>query len=371
MNTNMRSVVQSVLLVALAAAPAVASAQAPSRQAAASTPAQDEAIRRGAQLHDDGKFAEAIGVYEQVLAENPDNMVALYELAYSQLEQKEYAKALASATRGTTYRSDQLALFYDLIGSAHDLMGEPKKAIDAYTRGIAVVPRAATLYFNRGVTELESLKDPAAARVSFERAITLEPLQSTGHLMLGQLFESEGYPVPAFFAFSMALLVEPGGSQALRAYGFLRSVLRGGLSNDPNAPQNQALASGMRLPPRAASKTDEGDFRAIEAQIAPSHQRLLKALDAGAPELELLVQQIDGLLAQLAARDPAADRATFSGRHYLPFFVEMKTRGFVEPFVYWSVQRAPLQGAREWVQAHEPGIKAFLDWATAYKWPER
>ncbi len=368
----MRICVQWVAVLMVAACPSVAFAQGATRPAKPSTPAQDEAIRKGAALHDQGKFADAIAVYEGVLKENADNMLALYELAYSQLELKEYASALASATRGLGYQSEQLPMFYDLIGSAHDLMGEPQKAIDAYNRGIAAVPTASMLYYNKGVTELESLNNRVAARASFERAITVEPMQAPAHLMLGQIFQQDGYPVPGFFAFSMSLILEPGGPQALRSYGFLRTVLRGGLSNDPNAPQNQAVARGMRpVAPAAPRKTDEGDFSAPESQLAGSHQRLLQQLDSGTLEASALVQQVDGLLTQLAARDLSKDRATFSGRHYLPFFVELKKRGYVEAFVNWAIQRSPVEGPRLWLQANQPKAKEFLDWVNHYEWPER
>lgn len=365
----MRIGVQIVTALLWLSAPGLVFAQAaPTRAGAASTPAQDERIQQGVQLHDQGKLAEAIALYEGVLKENADNMTALYELSYSVLEEKEYARAIELATRGTTYTSEQLPMFYDIIASAHDLMGNPQKAIETYARGIAVVPTAGLLYYNRGVTELESLKNPDAARVSFEKAIAIDPLQPAAHLMLGQVMQSNGYSVPSFFAFSMALILEPGGPQALRAYGFMRTVLRAGLSNDPK--QNQAMTGGMRTPPRpSTSKTDEGDYRQVEAALAVSHQKLLAQLDERVPELQALRDQIDALLTQLSARNLAAERS-FTGRHYLPFFVELKKRGFVEPFVNWSIQRAPVEGARQWVQANQPQVKAFIEWLQAYQWPK-
>ena len=373
----------------------VAAQAPPTRQGAGSTPAQEEQIRQGAALHDQGKLGEAIALYEAVLKDNPNNTMAMYELAYSLLEQKEYARALALAARGTTYRSEQLPLFYDLMGSAHDLMGDPKKAIEVYSQGIAVVPGASMLYYNRGITEMESLKDPVAARRSFERAIAVEPLQPAAHLMLGQVLQSNGYSVPSFFPFAVSLMLEPGGPQALRAYGFMRTVLRGGLSNDPQ--QNQMMTGGgMRTPGSspmpgiampgtaagaapsgsapvqgrgaAPSKTDEGDFRAIEAGLAASHQKLLAQIDEQTPELQALREQVDAFLTQVAARDRSAE-TSFVGRYYVPFFAELKARGFVEPFLNWSIQRAPVQGARQWVQGNQPKVKEFLDWAQAYKWP--
>ena len=53
----------------------------------------------------------------------------------------------------------------------------------------------------------------------------------------------------------------------------------------------------------------------------------------------------------------------------MPFFAAIKTRNDVETFVCWAIQRAPVEGARQWVQANPARVKAFLDWAQAYQWP--
>src|SRR5262245_42161200 len=137
------------LVLSIALTPAIVAAQsgAPTRTATPATAAETTTIEAGIKLHDAGKYDEAIGKYEEVLKLSPANMTALYELAYSFAANKEYEKSLAAATRGTEYQSDELPMFYDLIGGAYDSLGEPQKAIDAYKKGIQIVPDASTLYF--------------------------------------------------------------------------------------------------------------------------------------------------------------------------------------------------------------------------------
>lgn len=352
----------------------------PTRTATESTAAEEAALQAGTKLHDEGKFDEAIAKYEEVLKANPTNMTALYELAYSYLGKKDMVKAREAAIRGTDYRSEMLPMFYDLLGESYDAAGEPEKAIEMYKLGIRVVPDASQLYFNMGITYLESLKKPDEARNALEQAVAVDPTQPTIHMMLGQVFRSNGYDTPALLAFGTALVFEPTGPRSLQAIGLWRAILRGGLAASSGAPGggNAGADAAMRGAPSAAGgagaarparKTDEGDFAAIDAQYAVGQQKVVAAMDGGAGEMPPLLAQVDDIFTRLAARPAAGDAGTFVGRHYLPYYRELKQKGYVEPFVYWILQRAPITGVRDWLNVNRPRVQEFLDWTNKYKWP--
>ena len=64
------------------------------------TDAQARAARAAIQLHDQGKFREATVAYEEILRDNPDNPILLYEAAFSAFAQKELEPLRSSgATR--------------------------------------------------------------------------------------------------------------------------------------------------------------------------------------------------------------------------------------------------------------------------------
>src|SRR3954465_1900704 len=65
-----------------------------------STDKQDSLIREGISLHDSGNFDGAIRKYEEILAENPSNTLALYEMSYAYSAKKEFKKSLEVAYRG-------------------------------------------------------------------------------------------------------------------------------------------------------------------------------------------------------------------------------------------------------------------------------
>lgn len=368
----LRTLLQSLAVLSLAFLPAVAAAQSgpPTRTATPSTPAETATIEAGIKLHDAGKYDDAIAKYEEVLKLSPANMTALYELAYSFAANKEYEKSLAAATRGTEYQSPELPLFYDLLGGAYDSLNEPQKAIEAYRKGIQIVPDASMLYYNMGVTYLESLKNPDEARRAIEKAVTLDPGQPEFHLMLGQLFQSNGYSAPGFLAFSTYLILEPNGPRALTAYGFWRAILRGGLEMGRSASPDGQMRTVPAAQDSKPAKVDEGDFRDFEAAITKSEQTVIADMDRGAEELPPFVAQVKQLVAMLAQRAPESDRTRFASSYYVPFFAEMNAKNFVEPFLYWSMQRAPVSGVREWLTAHQAEVREFVAWSKGYAWPK-
>lgn len=352
----------------LLASPTVVLAQgAPTRVPATTTTEQEAVLRAGIDLHDKGEFDGAIAKYQEVLAKSPSNVTALFELALSYLSKKDYDKSFATARTGAEFRSELLPMFYDLMASSLDSKGQAEQAVAMYRKGIALVPDASQLYYNLAVTYRESLNRPEDARLALQKAASLEPLHPGVQLLLGQIYQSSGYTAPAFLALSTFLVLDPAGAQAMPGYGLWRAVLKGGVDPIPDGAQAD---SAMRAAPRRASKTDEGDFAALEAQLVPTHAAFMAKMDAGTPEIEALVAQVDQLIGRLPAPPTGPAASSYVNRHYVPFFLELRRKGFVEPFVYWASQRAPVPMVNDWLRANEPRVREFLQWAEAYSWPK-
>jgi tetratricopeptide (TPR) repeat protein len=340
---------------------------APTREPAVVTAEEESILRAGIDLHDKGQYDDAIAKYQQVLAKSPANVTALFEMAFSYMAKKDYDHALESARKGAEFKSDLLPMFYDVIASSLDSKGEPQQAIETYKKGIALSPDASQLYYNMAVTYRESLGQPDDARRALEKAAAIEPLHPGVQLLLGQVYQSSGYTTPAFLALSTFLVLEPGGREALNGYGLWRAVLKGGVDPIPDAPQADG-AMRMAMPTKPA-KTDEGDFTSFDAQLSPSHDAFMKKLESGTPEIQALVAQVDQLLGTLPTAPSGPAAGSFVNTHYVPFFVTLRQKNFVEPFVYWASQRAPVPGVTDWIKSNESRVREFLDWASKYSWP--
>lgn len=340
----------------------------PARTPADTTASQESTLRAGIELHDQGKFDEAIAKYQEVLTESPSNVTALFELAYSYLAKKDYGRTLETARKGAEFKSDLLPMFYDVMASALDSQGQPQQAIEVYRRGIELEPGASQLYYNMAVTYRESLNQPDEARLALEKAATLEPMHPAVQLLLGQVYQTMGDKAPAFFALSTYLVLDPRGSQTLNAYGLWRALLKSGGGASADAPQADGA---MRTPPRPASArtSDQGDFSAFDAQLGPAHAAFMLRVEDGVPEIQALVTQVQQLIGALPTTPSGPAARSFVNVHYVPFFAGLRQRNLVEPFVYWISQRAPVPGVTEWIAANEPRMRAFVEWASSYSWP--
>jgi tetratricopeptide (TPR) repeat protein len=323
--------------------------------------AQATAIREGVTLHDRGDFDGAIRKYESVLAENPSNVLALYELGYAYSAKKEYKKALEVAYRGAGYKSEQLAGFYLLIGNNLDLTGESDKAIEVYKKGIKLFPGDGLLHYNLAIA-YRSKGKLDEARKTLKAGLAAAPAHASSHLMLALIFYNSGYKAPALLAAARFLTLEPASQRSPAAVRLLRTVLGGGATagGKPNE---------INLTLDLGSKKDEGDFSAVETTLGLSAALALMEKEKEKTEAQKLVGQMETVLAVLAEQSEKKKQSTFVQQFYVPYFIELKQRGHVEAFVYHSLQSSGLPGLREWMEANSGRVMQFLIWSKKYQWP--
>ena len=75
------------------------------------------------------------------------------------------------------------------------------------------------------------------------------------------------------------------------------------------------------------------------------------------------------MIAFLSESRNKSDRTKFVWQYYLPYFAEMKEKGHLEAFAYYTNQRSNIAGVNEWLEQNQPKIVAFLVWTKHYRWP--
>jgi Flp pilus assembly protein TadD len=351
----------TIALVGLTASLHSQESPRPIKAPVAPTVGQIEKLKAGVRLHDQGNFDGAIALYAEVLKENPDCLAAMFEIANSYHQKRDYGKALEYATLGTAYDSPELASFYLVIGSAHDDMGDAAKAIDAYKRGITLAP-SSLLHFNLAIS-LERLNKDDEAKVQLKQAALLNPNHASTHAEIGKLFMRKGLASQGVLAISRFLVLEPASARTAEAYRAWLDVLRGSVSTNADGKMTMSVNPGTDV-------GSEGNFLQQDLLIGISRASAM-AQSEGKTQAQILVGQLDGWLAMLAS-DKVTDRSAFAWSYYAPYFIELQKRGYTEPFVYWISQRTDLPGVREWVAdpANRERVSAFVQWSRNYVWPK-
>jgi tetratricopeptide (TPR) repeat protein len=361
---NARNFAALPLLLLLLCADAAALGQMPPEPKLTPVPSTEQqtaAVREGVVLHDRGDYEGAIRKYEAVLAENPANVLALYEMSFAYSAKKDHRKALELALRGAQYKSELLSGFYVLIGNTLDVLGEPGRAIEVYKKGIKLFPGEGQLHFNLGITYRKAGK-VADARKSFKAAAAANPQHASSHLLLAAVLHEGGYRTPSLLAAARFLALEPSSQRSAVALKVLHDGLRGGASPGKNPNE-------INLTFEADPKKDEGDFSAVDMFIGLSAAAGLTEEGQKKTEAQRIVEQVGSLFTVLGEQDARKKQSSFAHRFYVPYFVEMKRKGHAEAFVYHALQSSGLPGVREWIDGNGGRVMQFLIWSKGYEWP--
>ncbi|HKE57943.1 MAG TPA: tetratricopeptide repeat protein [Pyrinomonadaceae bacterium] len=356
----MNKTILFILLCAISAA--AQKLESPKLTPTPSTENQQRLIKEGVVLHDRGDYDGAITKYQAVLSENPNNVTALYEMSYSFSLKKEHQKSIELAYKGAQYKSDLLSQFYIMIGNGLDELGESKKAVDVYKQGIKIQPDDNLLYYNLALT-YSKLGDLEESKKNLKKSAYLNPNHPSTQVALAQIFQKTGYRVPALFAIMRFLTIEPNSGRSANGFALFKDLINGGARPGKN-PNEINIFMDLN------AKKDEGDFGSIDLILGLSGAASKTEKNKNKTEVELLVDQLSTVLAIIDEQDAKGDKSKFTWRYYIPYFIELKKKGFVEPFVYYISTSSNMKGAREWLQANETKVKEFLTWSKSYQWPK-
>jgi tetratricopeptide (TPR) repeat protein len=330
---------------------------APRMTPVASTESHAAIIHDAIALHDQGDYGGAISKYQQVLAENPNDVLALYEMGYSYFAKKDFNKSLETAYKGAQYNSKYLPGFYVLIGNNLDHLKEHEKAIKAYKAGIKLFPDAVQLHYNLAVT-YASLNKFEDAKKSFKEAVAAEPNHPSSHLGLSQTYSKDNYKIPAMLALCRFLIVEPNSNRSVTAIQTLKAMAQSGVKSEDDKK--------ITILMDASAKTDEGDFDA--ASLALSLMGAARRLEESKnkTQAQLFVDSFDMLFSAMGNSDKKS--AGFAWNYYRPYFVEMQSRKYVEPFCYYIQQTNKSDEVQNWLLKNHAQVEEFLKWSRAYRW---
>ncbi len=332
----------------------------PRKTPAPSTGQQVVLIQEGVSQHDRGNYDAAIKLYGEALAENPDNVEAMYELSFSYSMKKDYKKSLEIAYRGAEYKSDMLAAFYMQIGNNLDILGEPKKSVEVYKSGLKLMPRMAMLHYNLAVT-YRNMGNVDDARKVIKEGLLLDPNHPGSHALLSLVWHAGGYKTPTLLAAGRFLVLEPRSTRAAAQLRIVKEVMAGGASRGAD--------SNITIFMDPSAKKDEGDFGAMDLAMGLVRAGSMTEKNKGKTEMQLLVGQFQTFFAIMAEQMDRADRSKFSWKYYAPYFAEMKQKDHVETFVYYITQGDDNKETAKWLAENKTRVGEFLAWTKFYKWP--
>jgi len=329
------------------------------------TASQKQVVQEGVGLHDQRLYDEAIKKYEQVLKENPDSDVALYEMGLSYYNKKDFPKTLEIGYQLVRYKSKMGLLGYLLIANVFDDQGKPKEAIALYQSAIKQLEgdtefesHLSSLFYNLGVTYARQ-KQFKESREVLKKAVQYDFQYASPNALLAEIFYGTKYKVPALLAASRLITLELGSPRSERAVAIIQDVLRGGVSQGKNP-------NDIQITLNPDSPKDEGDFTSLEMILGLSKVGTdITNEDKNKTQEEKFADQVESFISFLETDEKT--KTTFVGKNYYPFMIEMKRRGYARYFAYLVLQQSGNQAAEKWLDNNSEKAIEFINWARKFQ----
>ena len=311
-------------------------------------------VAKGVELHDKGDYKGAIDQYEKALKIDKQSPLANYEISSTYFALNNYKKAIDYSEVVISQNTKFVDQAYIMKGSALDLLGKPKEAVNTYKKGIKDYPQSHLLYYNLALTSY-NLKDYKGAEVALQQALTVNPSHASSHLLLGYLMSEQNNRVKSLLALYNFLLLEP---QSKRSKPVLELV-NGQLSKGVKKENEKSISINL------AANKESDEFQAAELMLSLLEASKTVEKKEGKTEQELFTENTNSFFSVLG--ELKKENKSFWWNYYVDFYYAMKNSNQVETFSYYISQSANEVKVNEWLNTNKEKIDSFSKWYKEYE----
>src|SRR5215470_7402122 len=142
--------------------------------------ARDRAIHDATVLVDQGKVDEAIAALTKLVAEDPSDTVAAYELGLAYSANGDSARCRSTLEPLVDAKGADKRAVLVMLGNCLDQMGERAKAISAFREALKLAPDSSDVNFNLAITLIND-KQLGEASELLKHDTTKNPWHASAH----------------------------------------------------------------------------------------------------------------------------------------------------------------------------------------------
>ncbi|RYY57408.1 MAG: tetratricopeptide repeat protein [Chitinophagaceae bacterium] len=319
---------------------------------------ENDLVRAGIRLHDEGRFNEAIVKYDSAIQLNPDYYFGYYEKAFSlsSLGKLEESNSIIKKMLKQFPDASDNGMAYCSYGNNFDMLKQPKKALDVYDEGIKKFPGLALLHFNKGIT-LYNMGEGGKAYDEMCSSILLNPFHTTSHNVLRQLVQkNQVYSVMGALFF---LTLESEGNRAQAAYADLEKKLSMNVTRDE---KTQSININLVMP-SDGKKKEPNDFHMAEMIVGLGAAANMDDKLKDETKQSRLSRTLQTMISALA---DGKNETGFGWEFYAPFFVALKSSEHFETWIHMITYPSGDPVNRAWVAANQTRMEDLEKWVAGY-----
>ena len=327
---------------------------------------KEEAIKKievGIELHDEGKYDEALNKYEEALKLDENNLFALSEKAVTLEASKKYDEALEiSKLILKLYPNEDNKTVYVVYGNSLDHSNKKDLALKIYDEGLKKYPTYYQLYYNKAIT-LYSNKEVAKAELAFEEATKLNPNHTSSFNALGVLNNSNR--IASILASSRYLVLDNQSSRAKANLDSVLSFMNKGVTK--TGEKNISLVLDPTFLENAGKKKNApNDFSSVDMVVSMSAALVYDEKNKNNTEVQNFTNQFSTMCKVLS--ETRKNKKGYFWEFLAPYFMEMEKNKLVEPFAYYIFSTTQNEDILKYQKEHADKIEKFLAWNKIYKW---
>lgn len=172
-----------------------------------STAAQASLLADAAQARDAGELEVALGLFRDVLAENPTIVPAYLGIGDIYMVQRDFAQAEPVFARAARLEPRNFDAQFG-HGRSLQMLGQFLRAVQAYHRALSIDPNHPDANHNIASSYMQ-MNEMRSALIFAEKAIELDPRNGAARVNLGAIYEEVGEKEAAIEQYLMALELLP------------------------------------------------------------------------------------------------------------------------------------------------------------------
>jgi tetratricopeptide (TPR) repeat protein len=308
----------------------------------------NDLIKQGVELHNQGKYAEAIDKFNEALKNDPENEYANYELAFSLYASKKPKDAIPYLQKVVKSSNTSLSVTaYSLLASIYDEDNQSQKAIETYNQAIKINPDYPQIYYNLGIAYFRNKQYTEAENSAIE-AIKHNPKNAGSQRLYALVTFHQNKRVNALLGFCSFLLLEPTGPRAAEAYGNIQHIMQGGVLTDNKG--NAAVAF---------SPQQDKEISALNLGISLVVQSGQSKKLSGANLLEYELKGIFALVGQLSEKK--TDKGFFD-IFFVAYFYKLAQSNNMPAFTRAIILANSKTDSSAWVNDNAQQVTALNEW---------
>lgn len=319
------------------------------------------------ELHDEGKFKEAIEKYTEALKVDPKSVQATYELSLSYLAYQDYQNASIFSTAVINSGNKQLS------AGAYAVKSEALAGMEKVDEAIALLQEGLTkngddylLHFNLALNYYKK-GDNDKTLSHIKRAIDLEKSHSGAFLLNAHALNDSGLWVQSILSYQMFLLLEPDSKRSKSAFEEMLNIMRIKMAETPvqrSFIQQQMMGNNPDTIPKSGElpplTIEEGLNRNLVYHAITTTLDSLKNSSEEKNEF-IFFKVINKEIMNVLNRESKGEKEGTFWTFYIPFFSHIAESGYYDTFCrYISVSYFP--ESLEWWQQNPGDAVDFVIW---------